>query len=537
MSLEKGGRADKVGNQYENFILGKRLLRLVEGKLKAIEVEPLGVEGKGVEYIVTKMDGTRVYYQCKAANKGRNSWSVKNLTTMGIFENAKEHILRSERNEFRFISPLSCGELGALCDRARTNHSVQDLIDNQLTNDSLRKKFQECAEAWNLSVDDPMECEKLAFLLSKCYFEQILRTDDSIQDVEDRIRWMFDGNERSARVAMENYANDQGKYGVEISKYDVISYMERNGYVLRGFGKNADTYNKIQSINENHWEAISPINGVFIPRTPANAAVSSLMKNQSVILHGRAGCGKSGCVELVSNYLKKQKILYLRLKLDRDIPRNTAVQYGKDLGLHDSPVYCLYELAGKSPCVLILDQLDALRWTTAHSPTALSACKELISDARVANEHHDAHISILLVTRTFDYKCDAGMKRLFAQNSEQEKTWTEIEVSALTESEVSGIVGAKYENLSNRLKQMLRVPSLLYVWMRLDQAERSHAITSANQLFHKWWRQILMRCELKNMSQKELTEVVRNIVSKMSVRGCFRYQGICFWETTEALKI
>ena len=29
MSLEKGGRADKVGNQYENYILGKQLLRLV----------------------------------------------------------------------------------------------------------------------------------------------------------------------------------------------------------------------------------------------------------------------------------------------------------------------------------------------------------------------------------------------------------------------------------------------------------------------------------------------------------------------------
>lgn len=536
MSLEKGGRADKVGNRYENFILGKQLLRLVEGKLKAIEVEPLGVEGKGVEYIVTEMDGTRVYYQCKAANKGRNSWSVKNLTSMGIFENAKEHILRSERNEFRFISPLSCGELGSLCDRARRNHSVQDLIDNQLSNNSLRKKFQKCAEAWNLSVDDPMECEKLAFLLSKCYFEQIPRTDDSIQDVEDRIRWMFNGNERSARVALENYANDQGKYGVEISKHDVISYMERNGYVLRGFGKNADTYNKIQSINENHWEAISLINGVFIPRTSADAAVASLMKNQSVVLHGRAGCGKSGCVELVSNYLKEQKILYLRLKLDRDIPRNTAVQYGKDLGLHDSPVYCLYELAGKSPCVLILDQLDALRWTTAHSPTALSVCKELISEAHTANEQYDAHISILLVTRTFDYKCDAGIKQLIAQGSEQEKAWNEIEVSTLTESEVSGIVGAEYENLSNRLKQMLRVPSSLYVWMRLDRVERSHAITSADQLFNKWWRQILKSCELKNTNQKKLTEVVRNIASKMSTRGVFSLRRDEFWADDRSIE-
>lgn len=535
MSLEKGGRADKVGNRYENFILGKQLLRLVEGKLKAIEVEPLGVEGKGVEYIVTKMDGTRVYYQCKAANSGRNGWSVKNLTSMGIFKNAKEHILRSEKNEFRFISPLSCGELGPLCDRARTNHSVQDLIDNQLTNNSLRKKFQECAEAWNLSVDDPMECEKLAFLLSKCYFEQIPRTDDSVQDVEDRIRWMFDGNERSARVALENYANDQGKYGVEISKHDVISYMERNGYVLRGFGKNADTYNKIQSINENHWEAVSPINGVFIPRTAANAAIASLMKNQSVILHGRAGCGKSGCVELVSNYLKKQRILYLRLKLDRDIPRNTTVQYGKDLGLHDSPVHCLYELAGKSPCVLILDQLDTLRWTTAHSPTALSVCKELISEAHTANEQYDAHISILLVTRTFDYKCDAGIKQLIAQDSEQEKAWIEIEVSTLTESEVLSIVGAEYEKLSNRLKQMLRVPSSLYVWMRLDRAEQAHGITSVNQLFDKWWLQILERCELNNPDKKELTEAVRSITNVMSTSGVFSLPRKMFCEDDRSI--
>lgn len=381
-----------------------------------------------------------------------------------------------------------------------------------------------------------MECEKLAFLLSRCYFEQIPRTDESIQDVEDRMRWMFDGNERSARVTLENYANDQGKYGVEISKHDVISYMERNGYVLRGFGKNADTYNKIQSINENHWEAISPINGVFIPRTAANAAIARLMKNQSVVLHGRTGCGKSGCVELVSNYLKEQKILYLRLKLDRDIPRNTAAQYGKELGLHDSPVYCLYELAGESPCVLILDQLDALRWTTAHSPTALSVCKELISEARTANEQYDVHISILLVTRTFDYKCDAGIKQLIAQGSEQKKAWNEIEVSTLTESEVSGIVGAEYENLSNRLKQMLRVPSSLYVWMRLDQAERSHAITSADQLFNKWWRQILKSCELKNTSQKELTEVVRNIASKMSTRGVFSLRRDEFWADDRSIE-
>ena len=61
MALEKGGRSDKEGNTYENFFLGKQLLRLVEGQHRSVEVEPLGEEGQGVEYIVTRTDNTRIY--------------------------------------------------------------------------------------------------------------------------------------------------------------------------------------------------------------------------------------------------------------------------------------------------------------------------------------------------------------------------------------------------------------------------------------------------------------------------------------------
>lgn len=76
MALEVGGRADKEGNQYENHFLGKHLLRLAEEKLKSIEVEPLGDEGQGVEYIAVKPDDTRIYYQCKAANAAKSYWSI-----------------------------------------------------------------------------------------------------------------------------------------------------------------------------------------------------------------------------------------------------------------------------------------------------------------------------------------------------------------------------------------------------------------------------------------------------------------------------
>ena len=42
MSLESGGRADKIGNSYENRYLAKLLLRLVEETYTSVEVEPLG---------------------------------------------------------------------------------------------------------------------------------------------------------------------------------------------------------------------------------------------------------------------------------------------------------------------------------------------------------------------------------------------------------------------------------------------------------------------------------------------------------------
>lgn len=96
MALEVGGRADKEGNQYENHFLGKHLLRLAEEKLKSIEVEPLGDEGQGVEYIAVKPDDTRIYYQCKAANAAKSYWSIADLARHKVFENAK-HIFRDLR--------------------------------------------------------------------------------------------------------------------------------------------------------------------------------------------------------------------------------------------------------------------------------------------------------------------------------------------------------------------------------------------------------------------------------------------------------
>lgn len=521
MALEKGGRSDKEGNTYENFFLGKQLLRLVEGKNESVEVEPLGDEGQGVEYFVTRADGSRACYQCKASNAAKTNWSIADLAKHKVFDNAKKHILRSSNNEFHFISPLPYASLDDLCERARKNHSASDFMAYQVTNDALRKVFSGCEEQFNLRRDNPDELEQLVYILSKCYFEQVIKTYESVQDVEDRVRWMFTGDSTMIRMALENYANDQSRYGVELSTHEIVSFLSQHGFALRDYGHDAHVWQRIQTLNDVHWETYTPIKGTLFPRAAANAAIDNLMCNTSIILHGKAGSGKSGCVEIVSNYLRENHILYLRLKLDKSIPEKSSVQYGQELGLPDSPVRCLQKMAGGQRCVLILDQLDSLRWTTTHSPTALSVCKELISEIEVANRYHNSNISVMFVTRTFDYKCDARIKSLFAENTNESRKWKEIEVGLLPDEEVAAIVGKRYSTLSSKLKALLRTPSSLYVWMQLDENRHNQVITSAHQLLHEWWKQILDRCEQKSIRRNEMDQFTHDIAERMSSRSVF----------------
>lgn len=521
MALEVGGRADKAGNRYENLFLGKQLRRLAEGDIKSVEVEPLGKEGQGIEYIVVNNDDSRTYYQCKAANGTKPHWSIADLAKHKVFENAKEHILQSEKNEYYFISPLSYRNLEDLCERARTNHSAEDFIEYQVSNGALRQALADAETELGLSRTKPTELQQLVYILSKCHFEQVTNTQDSIQDAESLVGWLFSGNAQDARVLLENYVNDQGKYGIELSSGDVISYMQQMGHELRDYGRDESVWHRIQTLNGTYWEVYSPINDTLLPRAAADAAIKQLTAGTSVVLHGSAGTGKSGCVELVSDHLREHNILFLRLKLDKNVPRISSVQFGEDLGLPDSPVRCLQKIAGRKNCVLILDQLDALRWTMTHSPTALAVCKELISEIAIANKYYNANISVMFVTRSFDYKCDARIRNLFVDNEKREGMWQEIEVDLLSKAEVAEIIGRHYASLSEKLQKLLQNPASLYVWMQLDRARQSQVITSANQLMHEWWCQILERCDLKSLTRIDVDRFTQNIADQMSSRGVF----------------
>ena len=522
MSLEPGGRSEKYGDEYENRYLAKLLLRLVCEELTSIIVEPIGENSDSVEFIAERKDGISEYYQCKASNGTHASWSVADLKRYAVFSRAKTILIDNTNSHYYFISPLSYNELDELCKRARTTPSAKDLKKYQLTNDTIRRTFNDCVRAFSLDMSNTDDQEKLVYLLSHCHYERFSDGNESIRDLEEHIHLLFTGKASTVRVLLEHFANDTGKYGVGITAKEVVDYLEKSDIHPRNMNYDERILPRITELNKNYWDPCPAINGKRIPREATSRIIQRINESGSVILHGKAGCGKSGCLQETIAQLESKHILFLAIKLDKFTPESSADEFGRRLGLPDSPVCCLATLAGESPCVLILDQLDALRWNINHSAEALSVCKELIGQAESFNKFEGKSISIVFASRTFDLENDSGLKNLFNNERNQNALeWEKICIDVFTKNEVIDLIGSSYNNLSSRLQKLLLTPSSLYVWTQLEESRKTNSVSTVHQLMQEWWHQLQEKAETYGVSHKTIDECKDSIVNRMEKNSCY----------------
>lgn len=221
MSQVPGGIADKVGNEYEKHYLATLLLRLVNGELSSITVEPVGPNKDSAEYTAVDKAGNRYHYQCKLSNGTQNKWRTCDLKEYDVFNRAREIIETDPKNIYVFVSPLSYGELDQLCDRARTSASVEDL-KNQLTNKEIRKAWEHCAKQLRLDISNDTDAQYLMSILSKWEFVTVPFSMESKRDLSSRVNCLFSGDSKAARELLENYANSNERYVVPITADEIM---------------------------------------------------------------------------------------------------------------------------------------------------------------------------------------------------------------------------------------------------------------------------------------------------------------------------
>ena len=517
MSQEPGGRSGKTGLEYEKHYLAVLLLRLVTGELTSITVEPVGENKDSVEYTAIDKDKNRYYYQCKLSNGTHNKWRTCDLKEYDVFNRAKKIVETDSKNIYVFVSPLSYGELDQLCDRARTSTSVEDLR-NQLTNNVIQKAWVDCAKQLGLDESDDTDSRKLMGILSKWEFVTVPFSMESRRDLSARVGCLFSGDSKSARELLENYANSNQRFVVPITADEIIHAMSERGHEFRKHLYGENNITKINSLNEIFLNSFHPINGKVIHRSETDKVLAEISNGNSVILHGKSGYGKSGCVYEIVNKLKGNGTLFLALNLAQEPPSTTSDKYGNELGLIQSPVYCLYNIAAGKPCVLILDQLDALRWTSRHSGSALEVCKQLISEANNLNKDFGGRVSLVFITRTFDLETDANLRNLFSNDENKHFRWPKVEISHFSAGDVINVIGENYNTLSHKLQDLLLTPSSLYIWTTLTDSSAARDITTPFELMEKWWNQILENCESTGISKQNITALRDTIVDKLEQR-------------------
>ena len=521
MSLEMGGRADKYGNQYENRYLARLLLRLVNEDIGSVIVEPLGADSDSVEFI-SEHEGVKEYYQCKASNTNHDSWSIADLKRYEVFSRAKQIILGGDGQEYFFISPLQYQQLDELCKRARTNASAREFVDYQLTSTLLKERFKACAKEFELNIDNPEELQQLVYLLAHCHFEQCSTGIEADRELDGRISCTFSGKAETVRCLLEQYANENGRFGIKIIAQDVVSCLADKGYLLRSRSFDERILPRVNTINRTKWGVYHPVCDRLLHRSATDEVIRIVQTGDSAIIHGKAGSGKSGCLQEFINYLNEEHIPYLALKLDKFPPTESADEYGRRLGLPESPVYCLSKMASGKSCVLIMDQLDALRWTNSHSADALAVCKEMIMQTESINRLSEGKISVVFATRTFDLENDRGLRDLFDQGETKQTDamqWEKVSISFFTPEDVVCAIGEEYKSLYPRLQKVLLVPSSLYVWSMLKHTRDRSSISTTYELMKKWWEEILKQCEEADISHEYAIACRDGVVHCMERQG------------------
>lgn len=521
MPFEKGGRADKQGNRYEINCIIYELLKILNETNYSVIIEALGEDEIGTDILVTTFDGKKEHQQCKARNASKEYWSIPDLKEKRIFFTWKTQLNRDNNRRVSLVSPMACSLLLDLHNRAcNTSGKSDDFYEIQIMKSS--KEFQKfykgfCSEM-GLNCEKEVDVLKSIDYLKRIFYKQI--SEYELQDrINQNIQYLFSSEQKTVYNALLSFVTVEDILGKEITQSILSDYFIKQEIVLRLKEGDKRIAPRIDEINREYRENFRAVQGTLIHRDEFDACIKSIENEKSTIISGGAGSGKSGCTEAILNYCEERKIPHIAIKLDQRIPCKNCESWGKELGLPNSIAHSLHCISKNENAVIILDQLDALRWTQANSSEALAVCMELIRQVDYLNNERKKKIIIIFVCRTYDLENDNNINSLFRNKKFSESVWQIVKVGDLKEDVVKGIIGRNYEQLSLKLKRLLRIPSNLYIWQHLDKKEAYGDCLTTSHLIDKWFQQIGRKSVTMGLQQRTINKTKKSIVDALEKTG------------------
>ena len=521
MPLETGGRADKHGNSYEIDCIIYEMLKVLDEKNYSVCIEPLGIDEIGTDILVTNFDGQKEHQQCKARNASKEYWNISDLKEKNIFSTWKVHLDRDCFRKVALVSPIACTFLSDLHDRAsNTSGKTEDFYSIQIMKSS--KPFQEFYEKFcfemDLNSDEDDYILKSINYLKRIYYKQI--SEYQLKEmINQYIQFLFSTKVETVYNAFISLIVKEDILGQEITQIILTNYFQKQEIIFRLKDNDERIIPRIQEINQEYRKNFNPLLSGFVHRKVFDDCIEAITNEKSIIISGNAGYGKSGCTEVILNYCEEEKIPHIAIKLDRRMPHRNCESWGHDLGFPSSIAHSIHWVSRNKNAVIILDQLDALRWTQANSSEALTVCMELIRQVEYLNHERNKKIITVFVCRTYDLENDNNINSLFKKQDALKNNWEIIKVNVFEDKEVKEIIGENYESFLPKLKNLLRIPSNLYILQHLDEEEVYEECLTTYHLIDKWFKQICRKSTTAGLQERAINEVIKRIVDFLDKTG------------------
>ena len=337
-----GGTASKVADLYEAAWTVDRLLDLLAGEITELHLEPPGEDGLGVEFYTVLPSGAREYHSVKRqAPASSSAWTPYQLThatpTPGrsVLGDLFRHLDGNDQAKAVFVSQDSARDMRELAERSQTASSLEEFRD--LPSAKLQTAFDQCVTPIAQDAVD-------AYLkLRRTEFKPIGH-HELVRFVEQRIPALVqraDGKPAdpvAVRLLLRDFA--WNRLGQTTTADDVLSELQKNGFTRQPLAASAQVRARIDNRNEAYVHRIARtlINSSHIRRTQATAVAEDLMAGeQSLLLAGAAGDGKSCLVAQVIEELRQARVPYLALSMDELDGVVSSTDLGHKLGLPRLP--------------------------------------------------------------------------------------------------------------------------------------------------------------------------------------------------------
>lgn len=524
MALEPGGYADKLGNRYEGRWVVRQLLRALSEEIRSVTLESVGDEEQGVDLWIEELDGRRQAQQCKMRNGSHDRWTIADLARRNLLSAMRAHLYRDASNRFALVTAIPSTALHDLCESARNSSGdPSEFYEQQVQSigEDRRRTFSDFCKRLALNPHQSTDLSTAHSLLRRFFIELWPDTRATQNDLRDQARTLVDSDPTTTIAVLADFALTNLRKTLDATY--IWEHLVDQGLHPRTLAHDTRVVPAIDSLQQQFIDSIESdlVAGHLIPRSETEKILEALEQSTVVAVHGAPGRGKTGVLYELAQRCAADGQVCLPLRLDRQEPRDTARQFGCDLGLPESPGRCLAAVAGSRPSVLILDQLDAIRWTSRHSLNALEVCKSLVREVRSLRSL-GARIGVVLACRSYDMQNDPEIKNWLAQEKTKESSVVEIGVEPLPDESVASVVQAVGQDpkvLSSRQREILQSPQHLAMWVKIVSARGGFEFQNRVQLMREFWAERMREIAGRGVPESDARSVLTDLVTFMERNG------------------